>query len=172
MLNRIQWQGGGSFRIDGAPSIQIAPWRVVKQAQPPDIILIGHDDYDHCSPADIAKLRGDDTIIIGNQRVAQIIDGVCVLREWQSISLGRATIRAIPAYSPDDPRHARDLGGIGFLISLDFYDIYYVGDSQLVPGMDALRPDILLLPIDGYARLSLDEALQLVETLQPRWAIP
>ena len=38
--------------------------------------------------------------------------------------------------------------------------------------MEYLRPDILLLPIDGYGRLSVSEALQLVAMHKPRWAIP
>ncbi len=172
VLDRIIWQGGGSFRILGAPSIQIAPWRVVKQEAPPDIILIGHDYYDHCSPADVAKLRGENTAIIGNQRVAEIIPGTTVLRDWQSISLGKATIRAIPAHASGDQRQSGGQGGLGFVISLDYYDIYYVGDSQLAPGMPLLRPDILLLPIDGRGRLSLEDALKLVDLLKPRWAIP
>ena len=168
MLDRIVWQGGGSFRIDGAPSIQIAPWRVVRQETPPDIILIGHDHYDHCSPADVAKLRGENTIIIGNQRVAEIIPGAAVLRDWQSMRIDKTTIRAIPAH----PSTQRGDAGLGFLISLDFYDIYYVGESLPARGALTLRPDILLLPIDGRGRLSLDDSLELVSALKPRWAIP
>lgn len=172
MIERIQWQGHGSFAISGEPFIQIAPWRVVKRETSPDVILIGHDHYDHCSPADVEKIRGDDTVIIGNQAVAGVIRDTTVLREWHSISVGRASIKAVPAFSPGDPRHPREDGGLGFVISLDYYDIYYVGDSQIVPGMEHLRPDIVLLPIDGYGRLSSNEALSLIEVLQPRWAIP
>ena len=172
MIERIQWQGHGSFAIHGSPFIQIAPWRVVKRESPPDIVLIGHDHYDHCSPADVEKIRGDHTVIIGNERVARVIKDTTVLREWHSISVDRASITAAPAYSAKDPRHPPEAGGLGFVISLDYFDIYYVGDSQIVPAMKHLRPDILLLPIDGYGRLTVDEALRLVDMLKPRWAIP
>lgn len=172
MIDRIRWQGHSSFAIDGSTVIQIAPWRVVKRDSPPDVVLIGHDHYDHCSPADVAKIRGKRTMIIGNESVARVIQDTVVLRDWQSFSLDRASITAVPAYSASDPRHPREAGGLGFVISLDFFDIYYVGDSGIVPEMAHLRPDILILPIDGYGRLSLDEALRLVEMLEPRWAIP
>ncbi len=172
MIDRIRWQGHGSFAIEGSPFIQIAPWRVVKGEDSPDVVLIGHDHYDHCSPADVAKIRGEQTMIIGNESVARIIRGTVVLREWQSISLERASITAVPAYSAADSRHPRDAGGLGFVISLDYFDLYYVGDSGIVPEIAHLRPDILILPIDGYGRLSMDEALRLVEMLEPRWAIP
>ncbi|MCY3779789.1 MAG: MBL fold metallo-hydrolase [Chloroflexi bacterium] len=172
MIDRIRWQGHGSFAIDASPAIQIAPWRVLKRESAPDVILIGHEHYDHCSPADVEKIRAEHTVIIGNETVARIIDGAVILREWQSISVGRASITAVPAYSPSDPRHPPEARGLGFVISLDYYDIYYVGDSELVPDMAHLRPDIVLLPIDGYGRLSLEQALRLVDMMQPRWAIP
>ena len=172
MIDRIKWQGHSSFMIDGEQRIQVAPWRVIMSEAPPDIILIGHDHYDHCSPADVEKIRGQNTKIIGNEAVGRTIDGTTVIREWQSIGVGKVSIKAIPAYSVRDPRHPRADRGLGFVISVDYYDIYYVGDSQLISEMSFLRPDILLLPIDGYGRLSVDEALQLVVMLKPRWAIP
>lgn len=172
MIDRIKWQGHSSFTIGGEPTIQIAPWRIVQEEAPPDIILIGHDHYDHCSPADIEKIRGDNTVIIGNEAVGRVVKGAKTIREWQSISLGKANIRAVPAYSIRDPRHPRRDKGLGFVISMNLYDIYYVGDSNIVPEMSVLQPDILLLPIDGYGRLSLEEALQLVAMLKPRWSIP
>ena len=172
VLDRIKWQGGGSFRIDGEPTIQIAPWRVVRQASPPDIILIGHDRFDHCSPADVAKLRGAHTKVVGSRRVAEIIEGTIVLREWQSIRLSNATIRAVPAISRRAEQNARAIDGLGFVVSIGYFDIYYVGDAKLTPGMGMLQPDIALLPIDGSGQHSLEEALKLVALLQPRWAIP
>ncbi len=172
VLDRIKWQGGGSFRIDGEPTIQIAPWRVVRQAAPPDIILIGHDRFNHCSPADVAKLRGNQTKVIGSQRVAEIIEDTIVLREWQSIRLNNVTIRAVPAISRRGDKRFSAIGGLGFVVSIGYYDIYYTGDAKLVPGMDVLQPDIVLLPIAGNGQRSLEEALTLVSLLRPRWAIP
>ena len=170
MLDRIKWQGGGSFRIDGEPSIQIAPWRVARQAKLPDVILIGSDRYDHCSPADVAKLRGAETQIIGSLRIAQIIDDVTALRAWQSIRVGKATITAVPAMAANSGDANATLG---FRISLDMHDIYYVGNSTGAADAHVIRPDILLLPIGGdRGRMTLDEALRLVESLKPRWAIP
>ena len=166
LIDRIRWQGHGSFTIETAPFIQIAPWRVVKRDAPPDVILIGHDYYTLCSPADVAKIRGQNTVVIGSESVARIIPGTTVLREWQSYSIDRASIKAIPAISQLDSY------GLGFLISLDLYDIYYLGDSAINPEVAFLRPDIVMLPIDGYGSLSLTESLQLLEIMQPKWAIP
>ena len=118
------------------------------------------------------RSRGEHTLTIGNEAVARAISGASVLREWQSLSIDRASVKAVPAYCPRGAHHPQEHRGLGFIISLDLHDIYYVGDSQIVPEMQWLRPDILLLPIDGYGRLSVEEALELVAMLRPRWAIP
>lgn len=172
MIDRIRWQGHGSFVIEGKPSIQIAPWRVVKSDKPPDVILIGHDHFDHCSPADIEKIRGENTVVIGSESAARVIPGVKVLREWQSISVERASITAIPAATRRSARASATDGRLGFLISLDLYDIYYVGESEVIPDVRHFMPDIILLPIDGYGRLSVEAGLELVDMMKPAWAIP
>ncbi len=172
MIDRIRWQGHGSFAIEGTPSIQIAPWRVVKTDAPPDLILLGHDHYDHCSPADVEKIRGENTLIVGSESAGRVIPGTQVLRGWQSINVGKANIKAIPALSSRDPRDQKGDGRLGFLISLDLYDIYYVGEADTIGETSYLKPDIILLPIDGYGRLSVTDAARLVESMQPRWAIP
>jgi L-ascorbate metabolism protein UlaG (beta-lactamase superfamily) len=172
MIDRIRWLGHGSFAIDGPPLIYINPWRVTKGDRPADIILISHDHYDHCSIADVQKLRCPETIIIGNDRVAAEIEGCRVLRPWQSLSIDRVCIKAVPAYSPNDFRHPMTDGGLGFVISVNFYDIYYAGDTQAIPEMACIHPDIAILPIDGNGTLSFSEAATVARQMRPRWVIP
>jgi L-ascorbate metabolism protein UlaG (beta-lactamase superfamily) len=172
MIENIKWLGYSSFVIEGPPLIYIDPWRVVRKAFHPDVILVSHDHYDHCSPADINKLRGPDTRIIGSESVAQQIDGCQIIRPWQSITVDRAGIKAVPAYSPDDMRHPVEAGGIGFVISLNLYDIYYAGDTQIIPEMAHIQPDIAILPIDGNGTLNVSDAVEVVRMIEPHWVIP
>lgn len=172
MIDHISWFGHGTFAITGTPLIYINPWRITRSDRPADIILVSHDHYDHCSLADIAKLRGEHTRVIGNERVAREIPDCEVLLPWQSIAVERACIKAVPAYSPDDPRHSRQEGGLGFVISLNYYDIYYAGDTKLIPEMASIHPDIAILPIDGNGTLTPFEAALAIQQMRPRWAIP
>lgn len=172
MIDHIRWLGHGSFVIDGPPLIYINPWRITKGDRPADIILISHDHYDHFSPADVEKLRCPETIVIGNDRVAQEVAGCRVLRPWQSLSIDRVCIKAVPAYSPNDFRHPLTDGGLGFVISVNFYDIYYAGDTQAIPEMACIQPDIAILPIDGNGTLSVSEAATVARQMRPRWVIP
>src|SRR5215813_860603 len=135
MIDRIQWLGYGSFFIQGPPLIYINPWRITRHTFLADVILVSHQHYEHCSLADIEKLRGSATRVISNELVKQEVEGCEVLRPWQSIQVDRAGIKAIPAYSPDGWQHPQEDGGLGFVISLNFYDIYYAGDTQIISEM-------------------------------------
>lgn len=172
MIDRIQWLGHGSFVIQGPPIIYINPWRVARNVFHADVILISHEHFEHCSMADVEKLRGPDTLVIGSERVAREIPDCTVLRPWQSLSIDRASFKAVPAYSPNDWRHPITDGGLGFIISLNLYDIYYAGDTQIIPEMARIRPDIAILPIDGRGTLSVEDAVEVVKEMRPRWVIP
>lgn len=172
MIEQIQWLGHGSFLIQAPPIIYINPWRVVRSVFHADLILISHDHYDHCSAADVEKLKGPDTVIMGNERVAKQVSDTRILRPWQSVTFDRTSIKAVPAYSPEHVQHPRDHGGLGFIISHNYYDIYYAGDTKIIPEMKLIHPDIAILPIDDDGTLSLDEAVEVVKIMRPRWVIP
>lgn len=172
MIDSIQWLGHGGVFIQGPPLIYINPWRVARHTFHADVILISHNHYDHCSLADIDKLRGPETVVIGNEQVAREVQDCKVLRPWQGFTIDRASIKAVPAYSPTSWQHPPEAGGLGFIISLNFFDIYYAGDTQMIPEMDRIRPDIAILPIDGNGTLTVSEAVEVVKQMRPRWVIP
>lgn len=172
MIENVQWLGYGSFLIKGSPKIYINPWRTARTDIPADIILISHHHYESCSIADIERLRADHTVILAPERVAQEIPGCTILRAWQSMTFGRVCIKAVPAYHPTDPLHSQKDGGLGFVISMNFYDLYYAGDTGLTPELLSVRPDIAILPIDGEGTLNAEEAAEAVAAMRPRIAIP
>lgn len=172
MIENLKWLGHGSFLIQGPPFIFINPWRVVRTPFHADVILISHHHYDHCSVADVEKLRGPETVVIGNDKVAELVPNTKVLRPWQSMAFERVSVKAIPAYSPEGGQHPEADGGLGFVISMNLYDIYYAGDTKQIPAMEKIRPDIAILPIDNNDTLSMKEAVKVIELLKPRWVIP
>jgi L-ascorbate metabolism protein UlaG (beta-lactamase superfamily) len=170
MIERIDWLGHGSFRLSGTPLIYLDPWRITREdAANPDAILITHDHFDHCSPADVAKLRGPNTVILTNQLAADHLEGAKVLRPWQGYTVGRALIKTLPAYNA---KHPAKHEGLGFVVSIDHYDIYFAGDTGLIPEMAKVHADIAVLPIGGNHTMTVDEAVQAVRVIRPTWVIP
>lgn len=169
MIDRIEWLGHASFKINGDPLIYIDPWRVPRSEKPADIILITHDHYDHCSPADVEKLRGPTTTVISNEMASNLLESTTILRPWQVMNIGRVSIKAVPAYNS---HHPQQFGGLGFVISMDTYDVYYAGDTDVIPEMSKIRCDIAILPIGGRQTMDAARAVEAVRCLNPRWAIP
>lgn len=172
MIDRIQWLGHGSFFIQGPPLIYINPWRITRSAFHADVILISHLHNPYFSVADIEKLRGPQTRVLTNESVARELGQCEILRPWQSILIDRAAIKAIPAYSIKGWRYPASDGGLGFMVSLDYYDVYYAGDTEHIPEMERIKPDIAILPIDGNSTLTAHEAAEVVKQMRPRWVIP
>ncbi len=179
MIERIHWLGHASFRINGspheeAPTIYIDPWQVPAGSPPADLILISHDHHDHYSPDDIALIRRPHTVIIANQRAAaQIGSDAQILRPWQgAINYQSVSVRATPAYTINQNYHAKSYEGIGFLITMLRHDIYYAGDTDLIPEMDKIGCDIALLPVGGSFTMNYEEAAKSVKRLRPQYAIP
>jgi L-ascorbate metabolism protein UlaG (beta-lactamase superfamily) len=169
MIDRIQWLGHGSFRIQGPPLIYINPWRIARSAFHADVILITNDQYDHCSPADVAKLRGPDTLVVANAAAAAVLgDDITVLRPWQSLNVGDARLTSVPAYTFTD-HHPVSKGGLGYIISLGYYDIYYAGITDRVPELENIRADVAILPL---AAGGLERTVDLVKQMQPAWVVP
>jgi L-ascorbate metabolism protein UlaG (beta-lactamase superfamily) len=169
MLERIEWLGHASFRIMGAPLIYIDPWRITRPDHSADVILISHDHFDHCSPADVEKVRGAQSVIITNRPTATHFEGATIARPWQVFNVGRASIRTVPAYND---QHPPSFECLGFVISLDHYDLYYVGDSGVIPEMEKLHPDIVIVPIGGSHSMTINDAVKAVRQLRPRYVIP
>jgi len=173
MIDDLVWYGNNTFFLNGEPSIMIDPYSIVYNGAPPDIILVSHEDYDACSPADINKLRADHTVIIANQNAAQQLDGnVQVLRPWQVMNIGRISIKAVPAYTFNGS-HPADREDLGFVISRNFTDIYYAGHTDFIPDMAHIRCDVAILPLPNrMSPLSMQSATDLVKTMNPRYVVP
>lgn len=179
MIERIHWLGHSSFRINGPPDkdgavIYIDPWRLAPDSVPADIVLVSHDHHDHCSPKDIAQIRRASTVVICNPRTAEIIGpDVQVIRPWQgAINVGSTSVRAVPAYTLNKAFHDKSFDGLGFVITLMRYDIYFAGDTDLIPEIEKIGCDIALLPVGGVFTMDYSQAAEAVKQLHPRYAVP
>ena len=138
MLRKIKWLGHSSIRIDAEMVIYIDPWKI-KGDQKADLILVSHSHGDHLSPADIRKIWKEDTVIVAaGDAAAQLTGDVRVLRPGDEVTVQGVTVRAVPAYNIGKPYHPQSNDWIGFLITVGNKTIYYGGDTDLIPEMNAI----------------------------------
>jgi L-ascorbate metabolism protein UlaG (beta-lactamase superfamily) len=70
------------------------------------------------------------------------------------------------------PFHPKDAGHVGYLITVKGVTIYHPGDTDFIPEMKGLKPDVALLPVSGTYVMTAEEAAEAATAIQPKVAIP
>lgn len=175
----IHWLGHDSFRIDGdGMVIYIDPYRL-KGGPKADLILITHDHSDHASASDVALIQKQDTVIITIKAAVQKLSGrIRTVLPGEELTEKGVLIKTLPAYnltkfrSPGVPFHPKDAGHVGYLITVKGVTIYHPGDTDFIPEMKGLKPDVALLPVSGTYVMTAEEAAEAAAAIQPKVAIP
>lgn len=172
MAEKIKWLGHASFRIESEKIIYIDPYELTDGPEA-DLIFITHSHYDHLSPGDIKKIAKKDTVFITEKSSSDKLDGdVRVMKPGDTITVGDINIKAVPAYNIGKKFHPVEKGWLGFLIEVEGVKIYHTGDTDFIPAMQDIKPDIALIPVSGTFVMTAEEAALAVEMLKPKIAIP
>jgi L-ascorbate metabolism protein UlaG (beta-lactamase superfamily) len=84
------------------------------------------------------------------------------------------TIEAVPAYNTNKTFHPKVDGKLGFVLTMNNLRIYHAGDTDDIPEMAKVNPDIALVPVSGTYVMTAEEAARAVnENIKPKQlAIP
>ena len=179
LTGNIHWLGHDSFRIDGeGVVIYIDPYKL-KEGPKADLILITHDHSDHASMADVALIQKQDTIIVTIEAAAKKLSGqIKIVKPGEELTVKGIAVKTLPAYnltkfrSPGVPFHPKDVGHVGYVITVKGVKIYHAGDSDFIPEMKGLKTDVALLPVSGTYVMTAEEAVEAAAAIQPKVAIP
>ncbi|MBI5076624.1 MAG: MBL fold metallo-hydrolase [Nitrospirae bacterium] len=172
MLKNIHWLGHDTFKVSGEKVIFTDPFKI-KKAEIADIILITHEHRDHCSPDDIKKLQGPNTVIVAPADCAAKLKGsVKVIKPGDTIDVSGIRIEAVPSYNTNKQFHTKDRGWVGYIFTVSGERIYLAGDTDHIPEMASFRADIALLPVSGTYVMTAEEAVQAALDIKPKVAIP
>ena len=181
---KIKWLGHDTFLLETDSKIIITdPYRISIPLEA-DMILVSHEHFDHMNIEDLGKVSSIRTTIVAAKECIGKLVGI-QFKEKTSLSPGEEKtvngikLRGVAAYNIDKinpdtkkPFHPKEDGKIGFMININGTTIYHAGDSDLVPEMNNLQPDVLLVPISGTYVMSAREAARAVDVLKPKIAIP
>ena len=173
MIDNIHWLGHDSFRIDGDVTIYIDPWKLAAGNPPADLILVTHEHSDHFSPPDIDLIRTPQTEFVAIAPVAAKLSGqVHTVKPGDRLTVRGVGIEVLPAYNLVKKFHPREKGHVGYVLTVGGQRIYHAGDTDAIPEMDGLKPDIALIPVSGTYVMDAEEAVEAVKLLRPGLAIP
>lgn len=180
---KIKWLGHDGFVLEKNARIVIDPYKIAKPTAA-DIVLISHNHFDHMSPDDLKKVSSKDTVIVAAKECVDKLGSIACkektgLMPGEEKTVSGVKIRAVRAYNLDKinpdtkkPFHPKEDNKIGFFITIDGTTIYHTGDSDPIPEMNNLQPDVLLVPVSGTYVMTAKEAVQAVKSIKPKVAIP
>ena len=181
----FHWTGHDGFRIADNKNtrvIYIDPYQLSnkhKGKKDADIILISHNHFDHLSSEDLNGVANNNTTIVTAKECSDklqdfLSNRIIALMPGEKTVVRDITIEAIRAYNTNKKFHPKEDNKIGFVISIDNHRIYHAGDTDIIPEMEGLNPDIALLPVSGTYVMTADEAARATnEIIKPsKVAIP
>lgn len=178
LVEKLVWLGHDSFRLDGPMTIYFDPWKLKGQPPTADLILVSHQHSDHCSPDDVRKISNADTVILASRQAAAQLPGARAVAPGEQLSIAGVQITVTPAYNinkfraPGVPFHPREDLHVGYIVTVDGVRLYFAGDTDHIPEMAGFKCDIALLPVSGTYTMTVEEAADAANTLQPQIAIP
>ncbi len=172
MINDIHWLGHDTFKIVGEEVLYTDPFKI-KKKDTADIILITHEHFDHCSPEDVKKIQGSDTVVVATPDCAGKLSGnVKTMKPGDKITVKGIDIEAVPAYNTNKQFHPKANDWVGYIFTVKGQRIYLAGDTDYIPEMKTFKVDIALLPVSGTYVMTAEEAVKAALDINPKTAIP
>jgi L-ascorbate metabolism protein UlaG (beta-lactamase superfamily) len=183
LLDRLDWLGHDSFRLDGPPVVYFDPWQLSQahseNAQAvADLVLVSHEHGDHCSPADIKAISGPGTVVICNAGAGEQLPGARTIRPGESMTVAGVDVEAVRAYninkfrSPGVPFHPREAEMVGYVVTINGLSLYFAGDTDHIPEMAEIDCHVALLPVSGKYVMTAEEAADAARTIGPQVVVP
>ena len=158
-LEGITWFRGSSVRIRRmGVEIHVDPLRVDEDSEA-DFVMLTHPHYDNFSEDDIARVRGDRTVLIAPASMKKQLDEVDhFMRPGDMLQLDGFDVLAVPAYNVEKKFHTPEHGWLGYVFTIGGTTYYHAGDTDFLPSMFGIRCDVAFLPVGGHYTMGIEEA--------------
>jgi len=174
MSEGIEINCHSSIKISKGKTIYVDPFKIGKEINDADIILITHDHYDHYSPEDIEKVIKEDTIIVAPKTVKALskMKNTVLVEPNNTYEVEGIKIETIPAYNVNKQFHQKDNQWVGYIIESENIRYYIAGDTDVTPENKQVKCDVAFIPVGGTYTMNYEEAAELVNVIKPKIAVP
>lgn len=146
----------------------------------PDLILITHEHGDHYDAATLSALIGENTEIIANPAVFEMLPEdlrgkARQMANGDNDSFGDIAIEAVPAYNTTEDRlqfhpQGRDNG---YVLTIGDSRVYIAGDTEDIPEMRQLTGiTIAFVPMNLPYTMDVEQAASGVAAFAPQYVYP
>ena len=165
LLKNVRVLYHSCVRLQGDKVIYVDPYELSQAPHDADIILITHEHYDHFSPADIAKVKGAQTVLVAPESMRQLVlsagfaaEQVVLVEAGQTLAIAGVELEIIPAYNVGKQFHPQANRWVGYVIALDGVRYYVAGDTDATEDNRQVRCDVALLPVGGTYTMDAQQA--------------
>jgi len=180
---KVTWLGHDGFRIEDGQVIYIDPFKIDGVTKKANIILISHEHFDHCSIDDLNRIATPNTVVVAHaQSKSELsklkVKEVRIVKPGDNLDVNGVKVETVAAYNlnkfrePGKVFHPKEDGKLGFIVTVKGVRIYHAGDSDHIPEMKGINPDIALLPVSGKYVMTVQEAVEATNSIKPKMAIP
>ena len=141
-----------------------------------DYIFVTHEHGDHFDKEAIRLLNDSKTLLVTNQRCADMLGYGKVMKNGDKIAIAEDfSVEAVPAYNTTEGRtqfHPKGRDN-GYIITIDGLRIYIAGDTEDVPEMQNVKDiDIAFLPCNQPYTMTTDQLVQAAQVIKPKVLFP
>lgn len=190
MALKVQWLGHSAFALDvDGHSVVIDPFltgnplaAVEASELHPEVILLSHAHGDHLGDTvDIATANNAQVICnfeISNYMNASGVTQVMGMNPGGTFDLGFMTVKFTRAYhssSFPDGSYGGVACGLVITSAESAKRIYFAGDTDIFSDMRLIgtpKLDLAILPIGDVFTMGVDDSIESVKLLDPRFAMP
>lgn len=174
-LNNISINCQSSIKISDGLTIYFDPYDIKEKIYNADYIFITHSHWDHFDLDSINNLVNEKTIIIGPSSVIEKLDSnykTLEVKPENIYNLNNISFMTVPAYNIDKEYHPKDAGYVGYIVTLNNVTYYIAGDTDVLDELKVIKADVIFLPVGGTYTMTKEEAVELANTIKPKYAIP
>ncbi|PIQ81685.1 MAG: Zn-dependent hydrolase [Candidatus Omnitrophica bacterium CG11_big_fil_rev_8_21_14_0_20_64_10] len=178
-LQGLSWLGHASFRWEKEGTvIYMDPFQIDAAPHDGKIILISHSHFDHLDPESVMKVAADGAVVVApadcipKLREAGVQAEVKEIAPGQTLEVRGVRIEGVPAYNLDKDFHLKESGWVGFVVTVGRVRLYHAGDTDFIPEMEGLEPEVALLPVSGAYVMTASQAAAAAQAIRAKVTVP
>ncbi len=180
---KVRWHGHATFSFEWNGGVLYTdPFVLPADPLKADVVLVTHSHYDHCDPDKIRAVSKPGARIVcpGDCREKLSSFDLVVLEPGKEAIVSGVRVAAVPAYNtnkfraPGDVFHPKENKWNGYVFEINGTRFYHAGDTDVIPEMENLKGkvDVAMLPVGGTYTMTLQEAVEAVNIINPEYFIP
>lgn len=165
-----------SIKLEDTATIYIDPYQITQELKDANYIFITHNHYDHYDEESIFKVLNHGTIIIIpkelEQKAKSITNKVISVEPDKTYKINDIIFDTIKSYNIDKIYHPKENMNVGYKILIKGTSYYIMGDTDRTEETNNVKADVCFVPIGGKFTMDVNEAIDYINYVKPKKAIP